>query len=743
MERCIFCQGDLEPVTWCCRQCGRTQPERQVNRATGAVQEKLFTHCRACGEILPIQARFCGRCGQVLSSSPNLAPDCFRDELNQASLTLEVRGRPQVAQGVVPPSEKAHLPISRREKSEANNGHVFISYSRKQFYFTESLVLSLQRLGVATWFDVQQLVPGSSWQQSLEEGLDSCNGLVLIVSRAALTSDYIRAEWQAALRAEKPIYVVLFEAVELPPELQNASIFDCRSDFDAKIELLAESIRMRRVYRDPLQLPRPLPLSLWWVIVAFWSQAVSFTVLLVRLLLKLLYSAAFDVPVIVVFAVISAATVFYLAFFTYYLAIGFTYRRKIPYPRVVLLVTPLYLFLPYYLASSCGWEHFVRTFGIPLQCSDEIFVSFFLFIVIPSLLGVSAFFVMPHSRDVCRWLATGTAPETLRRSDANQQLRLTSALGQESLGRAVKTYRLHYDPADEHLASEVRSALQSRRSLCPSASEEADIHIAILTNRTQQTWIKELMQAYDGLVCIVATSIRIPLDEAKLRQIQWVDYRTRTSRELERMAFLLSEGTQAGNEYNYPVVPESLETILVPVQVRSFGYILRTLASFNLAFGGAAALLIAYGGIGGSALGMLPIGGILIGLYLFWLDDRLMTASIPYKVFMVAVVVAQIGMFIVGTPQFFLLLFNQFFGPVLALMWLILPLLRLWYIHRDMRKWLPEGKWPQLHGRRDLTLTLPAWKQSLPSRAVYVFLSVQSGAVFMTVVMMKAAAGLL
>src|SRR5438105_12122930 len=108
--------------------------------------------------------------------------------------------------------------------------HVFISYSRKQFYFVESLVYYLEEYGVRPWLDVQRLEPGTSWQHALEEGLDSCSGLVLIASRAALSSDYVRTEWQRALAANKPIYVALFEAVRLPPELQNASIIDCRKN---------------------------------------------------------------------------------------------------------------------------------------------------------------------------------------------------------------------------------------------------------------------------------------------------------------------------------------------------------------------------------------------------------------------------------------------------------------------------------------------------------------------------------
>jgi hypothetical protein len=36
----------------------------------------------------------------------------------------------------------------------------FLSYSRSQYYFAESLVLRLRSSGVSIWFDVQQLELG-------------------------------------------------------------------------------------------------------------------------------------------------------------------------------------------------------------------------------------------------------------------------------------------------------------------------------------------------------------------------------------------------------------------------------------------------------------------------------------------------------------------------------------------------------------------------------------------------------
>jgi hypothetical protein len=69
MQRCAFCQGELDPATRICRACGRVQPIGDDDitlvpsrKAKGA----LTRHCPNCHALLPASARFCGRCGQTL-----------------------------------------------------------------------------------------------------------------------------------------------------------------------------------------------------------------------------------------------------------------------------------------------------------------------------------------------------------------------------------------------------------------------------------------------------------------------------------------------------------------------------------------------------------------------------------------------------------------------------------------------------------------------------------------------------
>ena len=48
-------------------------------------------------------------------------------------------------------------------------GHIFISYSRRQLYFAESVVLHLQRAGPDVWFNLQKLTPGVDWSAARKD----------------------------------------------------------------------------------------------------------------------------------------------------------------------------------------------------------------------------------------------------------------------------------------------------------------------------------------------------------------------------------------------------------------------------------------------------------------------------------------------------------------------------------------------------------------------------------------------
>ncbi len=140
-----------------------------------------------------------------------------------------------------------------------NDVRVFISYSRQQLYFAESLALNLQASGIPTWLDIQQLKPGDNWAEGIEKGLQDSTAVVLVASRKALNSPFVREEWMAALNAHKPVYVVFFESVQLPAELRDnpqISYFNFRRNFNQKIKQLSACVKTGNIHRDSVEVWR-------------------------------------------------------------------------------------------------------------------------------------------------------------------------------------------------------------------------------------------------------------------------------------------------------------------------------------------------------------------------------------------------------------------------------------------------------------------------------------------------------
>ncbi len=102
------------------------------------------------------------------------------------------------------------------------------------------------------------------------------------------------------------------------------------------------------------------------------------------------------------------------------------------------------------------------------------------------------------------------------------------------------TYQLYYHATDERFVDGLETDLGKLYSLRKSHAGDADLHLALITHRTPKAWISDLKRYIPRLVCIVATSIRLPSDEVVLRQYQWIDYRLRSLKQLDLIAAFLT-----------------------------------------------------------------------------------------------------------------------------------------------------------------------------------------------------------
>src|SRR6185503_2339929 len=185
----------------------------------------------------------------------------------------------------------------RKSKLEDNGmtKNIFMSYSRRELGFVDDLVSKLEGEGYKVWLDYRVLIPGSPWKGQIDKGLQEADTVLLVVSKASLASKYVALEWQHFLETNKRLILLIFEAVDLPKELEKYEWVDFRGSYQAGLKELLSQLK------QPIEEEHPVPETgfkaptVVWVavavsvLVAFLSLAEIWTIVLPWVLIPLPY----------------------------------------------------------------------------------------------------------------------------------------------------------------------------------------------------------------------------------------------------------------------------------------------------------------------------------------------------------------------------------------------------------------------------------------------------------------------
>jgi hypothetical protein len=152
--------------------------------------------------------------------------------------------------------------------------NIFMSYSRRELGFVDQLVDKLEDQGYGVWLDYRVLIPGSPWDAQIEKGIKESDTILLVVSKASLASEYVELEWRQFLEMKKRFILLIFEAVDLPKELEPFEWVDFRGSYRKGLKELFSQLK------QPIQEEHPVPQTgfkaPWIVFVAvFFSILVS------------------------------------------------------------------------------------------------------------------------------------------------------------------------------------------------------------------------------------------------------------------------------------------------------------------------------------------------------------------------------------------------------------------------------------------------------------------------------------
>ncbi|MBK7316763.1 toll/interleukin-1 receptor domain-containing protein [Candidatus Villigracilis affinis] len=131
--------------------------------------------------------------------------------------------------------------------------NIFMSYSRRELGFVDDLVSKLEAENYNVWLDYRVLIPGSPWDVQIEKGLNDSDTVLLVVSNAALASKYVTSEWRHFLDKKQRVILLIFEAVDLPKELEQYEWVDFRGSYKAGLSELFSQLQ------KPIQEDHPVP----------------------------------------------------------------------------------------------------------------------------------------------------------------------------------------------------------------------------------------------------------------------------------------------------------------------------------------------------------------------------------------------------------------------------------------------------------------------------------------------------
>ncbi|MEG4170956.1 MULTISPECIES: TIR domain-containing protein [unclassified Microcoleus] len=125
---------------------------------------------------------------------------------------------------------------------------VFISYSRADSDLARKLNNELQLQGKTTWFDQESIASGSDFAREIEQGIQSSDNFLFILSPQAVNSPYCAMEVEHAAKLNKRFVTLLHREVnsaDLHPELAKVQWIDFNQnhgDFNANFNQLVRTL---------------------------------------------------------------------------------------------------------------------------------------------------------------------------------------------------------------------------------------------------------------------------------------------------------------------------------------------------------------------------------------------------------------------------------------------------------------------------------------------------------------------
>jgi hypothetical protein len=103
---------------------------------------------------------------------------------------------------------------------------VFLSYSKKDYFFAELAQIKLSEAGITLWRDQGQLRAGRDWRQGFETRIADSLAVLAALSANSAESSYVTFEWAYALGKGKAIIPMKLNECIIRPKLGTIQYLD-------------------------------------------------------------------------------------------------------------------------------------------------------------------------------------------------------------------------------------------------------------------------------------------------------------------------------------------------------------------------------------------------------------------------------------------------------------------------------------------------------------------------------------
>ncbi len=136
---------------------------------------------------------------------------------------------------------------------------IFISHSTTDDDFTNKLMTELQARGYQTWVDHFNIPAGVAWIEVVEQALQQCDVMLLLLSEKARQSRHVETEWHAFYDNNKPIIPLIVRPCAKPlllSVLQHIDFSDTQR-YNVQLDALLSVLPPPTPHSEPLHLDTP------------------------------------------------------------------------------------------------------------------------------------------------------------------------------------------------------------------------------------------------------------------------------------------------------------------------------------------------------------------------------------------------------------------------------------------------------------------------------------------------------